>query len=375
MRPTNFNKKKYILLLVIITSLFLGNLISLNIFELNDNIKDKWLLLLILSIILFLIFGFNFEIKKSVIPILILWEFFIFSIFISKYVNGEFVFLEFLLYSLLIPLSFFNPKIIKYKTLFMNASFLSVIPLIYLIQPGNTLGIILCIAGINLLNFLKIKNVSNKYIYLSIITFSIFIFFTNSRTSLIAFLIVAAIYIFTLLKRDVNSYSGFLKKGLTLTVVIFFVLSSYNYITDLLFGKYNRTSSDMLSGRGEMWEEIFRTGITTLGNGESYFLYMYNIGDAHNTYLQVLGAYGLLSFILFILLCFYMFVKSVIMKRIEYIAFLAVYFILGLGENLFVIDSRMIHANIIFIVYLGILMNEKSSKKTREDYGESYLKK
>src|SRR5690606_9951615 len=97
---------------------------------------------------------------------------------------------------------------------------------------------------------------------------------------------------------------------------------SYDYIYSLMFGKYVRSYQDISSGRSRIWLGTLKTGVCLFGNGEEYFMRTYNIGDAHNTFIQILGAYGLLSFILFIIIYVYIIIKSIkTFKYPEFICF------------------------------------------------------
>lgn len=134
---------------------------------------------------------------------------------------------------------------------------------------------------------------------------------------------------------------------------------SYDFIVNLLFHKYSGSSEDLTSGRSIMWEGTYKYGVTLFGNGESYFSYMFGIADAHNSFIQILGAYGLVSFILFLLLSILIIIKSIqFHKNIEYLCFFLAFYLLGLAENLFFIESRMTLIHLLFFMYLGSLFNE-----------------
>lgn len=359
------NKLKSIILFIITFLFFtLGNLISLNIFDFNTNIERKWIVMLIYCIFSFLlIFKISFKVKKNKIFFLFLWELFIIAVFTSKQINGEFVFLEFIMYSLLIPTIFFNSELKKYKETVMFATIASVIPFIYFIGQGNTLGLLYAIAGLSSLNILSVRNAKSKYLFLTILLFSILIYLTESRTSLIAFIIVSSIYIYKELRNTQKTLIGYIKKGLLIFTPIVAVYSTYDYIKTLIFDKYTLSRMDMLSGRSEMWIDTIKYGINRFGNGENYFLNMYGIGDAHNTFIQVLGAYGLISILLFISIYVYIFIKSLSSRKIEYIGFFSLFLLLSLSENLFFVNSRFFIYNVMFFIYLGLLINDKTKIK------------
>ncbi|NFP91580.1 O-antigen ligase family protein [Clostridium sporogenes] len=361
--------KKYTLFLITLGFLFFGNLVTINAFHLKDKIKEKWIIIFLFSIILLffmLITKGNSNLKsierRNKLKFMVLWELFIVVTFISRYLHGEFSVFEFILFSVLVPVSFFNNKIQQYKNVILMASIISIIPLIHILGPMNSLGTIISIAGINLLNLLTIYKSRYRYvyIYISIIIFGTCIFITESRTALISFLIVSVMIIFTTLKEQNNSLMKYIKNSFKILLIIMLIYFSYDYIYSLIFDKYSISSSDMLSGRKRIWIGTFRWGITLFGNGIEYFIYNYNIADAHNTFIEILGAFGLLSFISFILIYFYIIFKSLrYFKKLEYICFFSLFLLLSLAENLFFINSRMIYSNILFLTYLGCLINEK----------------
>lgn len=361
------NIRKTLLLILTIIFMFVGNLVTMNIHFDSDQIANKWLFVLIASLIILSIMKNNFFIiNRKALLFLALWQMFIIFIFLSKLVNGdgEFLIFEFLLYSLLIPITFFDKNIIKYKNIFLFSFIISIIPFVYFFGTiNNNLGILFSIGGIVLLNLLRIKNVNDKYIYLSILLFLILIYSIQSRTALLTFSLVAILHIYLIIKKKSTNYIVLIRKLVTVFLVFVFIIYSYDYAVNLLFNKWGPTTQDLTSGRADIWLTTIKSGITYFGNGEDYYTIFYNLRDSHNIFIQVLGTYGIISFIFFLLIFLYIMIKSFMTRNIEYIFFFVGFFVLGLAENLFFINSRLIGVHLLFFTYLGCLINEKTKFK------------
>lgn len=369
------NIKKIIVFIIVTTFMFVGNLMTNYTINPND-IENKWLFTFYFSIVfVFFILSNKVRINKEKLIILILWEVFIISIFFSKFLHENFQILEFTFYILILPIVFFSRTIKLYKNLFLISFVISIIPFIYLLKPesigmgNNNLGILFSIGGIILLILLKNKNVDKKYIYLSIILFTTLIYFTRSRTSLLAFLILAILHYLIIIKNDKNSsYLVIIRKLITIFITFIVIYFSYDYIYNLFFSKWSSTGADITSGRGEFWLNTLKNGLTMFGNGEDYFL-IYNVRDAHNAFIQVLGNYGLISTFLFIILFIYILAKSFRLKNIEYISFFVGFFLLSQTENLFFINSRLIGIHLLFFMYLGCIIDDTDTNEKGENIG------
>ncbi|KYC67055.1 O-antigen ligase family protein [Heyndrickxia coagulans] len=363
------NLRNIIIFISSIIVMFFGNLITNYTID-PETIKNKWLVEFILAIIL-IFYTINIKFSKQKLLFVFMWELFVFCIFFSKLLNESFNFFELIFYSICIPLTFFSFKIKKYKNILLFAFIISILPFFYLLRPeslgtgNNNLGIMFSIGGIASLNFLRNIRINNKLFYMFILFYTVVIYLTRSRTSLIAFIIVALIYFISiLLRKELNFYSYFKKISLMLfTLIITFYLVNKFFIS-LLFGKWNGTSNDITSGREEFWSDTVENGMTYFGNGENYFL-KYNVRDAHNIFFQILGDYGLISLIFFLLIFIFIVYKLVKTKKIEYLCFFCGFFILGCAENLFFINSRLISIHLIFFMYLGCLIEEKNKDKIK----------
>lgn len=361
--------KSIVFLSVVLTTFIVSNLMYLNLFfsyEVNEKIQAAWVFILIFCLIfIFFTSQYKFILSKKKILFIIVWEFFIISVFVSKAIHGNFSLLEYILYSIIIPLCFFSKGILKFKNTFMIVSVISIIPFFILLGPRNGLGMIICIAGLNLLNYLNIKGIKKIYIFLSMAVIISLLIITESRTSLASFFIVLIIFIIhTIFNRNIKSYFSLIKRG----VVFLFVVASgyilFKTLDELFLNKWSMNSTDITSGRSLMWEDTIKNGINIFGNGENYFLHTYNIGDSHNIFIQILGSYGLISISLFLLIfLFIVFQTLKYRNNNEYTYYFVGFFLVGMGENLFFINSQLAFSNIIFFVYLGCLLNENKINK------------
>lgn len=369
------NIRKIILLMITLVIMIYGNLMTLYIVH-PDDMENKWVFIFVVCIIIIfisikeklsIIFNKQLTLSKYKLAIFLIWEFFIFTVFCSKFSHGEFQILEFILYSILVPLVFFSNKIQKYKGVLLISYLISILPFLYLVRsnnPGNNLGIVFCIGGIILLDFMKMKRVNEKFIYLTLILFPVLIFITKSRSALIVSLFIVAIYFFSIIIKNNDSYLIITRKLIIALISFILAISVYNSLINLFFYKWGN-NQNLTSGRIEVWLDIFNNGITLFGNGENYFLLTYGLRDAHNNLIQVLGAYGIVSFIFLIIIFIYIIFKSIRLFRLDYICFFGGYILLGQFENLFFINSRLIPIHLIFFMYLGCLINEKRHKTKR----------
>lgn len=142
-------------------------------------------------------------------------------------------------------------------------------------------------------------------LYLSILT--------KSRTSTLAVIIV---YILPLLYIFFKSLRNL--KNVT-SLIIFFPFAAfatwaliryteiYNLFNNLILSKFVKKSNDLTDGRSYVWQyTIDNTGI--FGNGHNFFD---DTVGAHNTFFDILGEYGWLSLIFFILFTLLILINSI----------------------------------------------------------------
>lgn len=343
-------------------TMFVGNLMSASILIQANNVDYKWMFLFVYSSIMIIIFGFininNLAISKGKILIILLWEIFIVSIFISKQLHGNFNLIEFILYSILVPLIFFSPTIMRYKNIVSISFIVSVIPFLYVLGKENTIGMLFCIAGILLLIKMKGAHINDRYIFMAIVAISFLVFITNSRTSLITFVIAAGMLVIYTFIQNNDSLITIIKKIVMILAVFSISFLTWSKIKELLFNKNEKTSIDITSGRVSIWDNIIKYKIRPFGSNIDYY-YTYYVRDAHNTFIQLLADYGWISFLIFISILIYIIYKLIYLRKIEYILFFTSYFSLGMMENVLFVDNRLIGIHIVYLMYFGCLINEK----------------
>ncbi|QKY70301.1 O-antigen ligase family protein [Lentibacillus sp. CBA3610] len=360
---------KQVFLLILLTGLFFfSNLISLDLYNLHEKVEDGWIVMLIISLIVLpftIIYKYNLTKKKLIL--LFLWELFISSVLISKLLNNEFVQIEFLFYLIIVPLVFFNKGIMEYKNTFLAAAVLSVLPLLTILQPWNRLAILISVISITLIGFIILKNPFIKTTYL--IGLLLIIFITTHRTSLLTFLIiVSATLLLRVFARKTSSFVDLLKRLVVTGVIIGVAFILYDNIFNAFL--YKREISGVVdlnsisAGRVDMWVETLKNGITLFGNGEAYFTNTFDLYHAHNIIVQITGAYGIISLILFLLLIGFLF-KEVYRNRDKhkYIYFFSAYFLIGMTEYILFINTYFIYPSILFFAFMGTLINEETQPR------------
>jgi len=157
------------------------------------------------------------------------------------------------------------------------------------------------------LSFLKIS------IYFILIIGSILLLLLSlSRTSIISCMLLSLILLMIpVYKLFILSYDKMkihmLKRFILLLLMFVFVIvilmkiDSYTELSSNLFIKFEYTMEhgDLLQKRGDIWSLTFSEW-TLFGHGRKYFKEIYEIG-AHNTFISLLGQFGLLPTIIFVL--------------------------------------------------------------------------
>ncbi|MGN7938752.1 O-antigen ligase family protein [Virgibacillus sp. 6R] len=369
------NKLDKQILFILFSGCFLvSNGITLNLSNLHQRIgnENSWIVLFFLTLITMLFtIRYKFVFTKKKLLFLVIWELFLLSVNISKYLHNEFSILEFLLYAILVPMVFLNSSIIRYRETFIVAIFISVLPYFYLFAPWNTLAILITIIGVTGLAFIVKKRPFVQYSY--IIIFFLLIFLTEHRTSIITLIIIIFSTIFIkVYKTKIVKYIDILKMLIFLIIVACFAYLFYDNVLNALLNKwssYNAQTSDIASlssGRTDMWETVIKSGTSLLGNGETYFNHTFGIYHAHNHVFQILGAYGILSLFFFLILVIFILLEVFKHRnKLVYVYFFSAYFIVGLTEYIFFINTFFIYPSILFFVLVGSLFNEKRDIKVK----------
>lgn len=191
-------------------------------------------------------------------------------------------------------------------------------------------------------------------------TLLFFIVLSGSRTSLITAIIgliiggVLLLSIFFINKKIlsfIKSFFYFIISGIILYVIIK-VTPFYNYLNNNIIYKFERKieQGDVLDARGLVWQQTI-SEFTFLGHGSQYF--SKTIAAAHNTFIGILGEFGLIYLILFIMILLLMLnksVKYVFMREDDKYKYLPIMLITCFGV-LSMGESMMFKLSMITMIY------------------------
>lgn len=355
--------------------------------------------LLLISIILYK----SKKIKYNKILLTLVLFFTFFSV-VSALFNGDlgmvlqsFLFLLLFISTSIMVDSYFNEKTIKRVGI---SFFLSVIPLIALpfivngvdsfpysgiFDNPNSFGIVAVTAfsilmGVMMSKLEKYLFAKNKPSKLSIFTLFIlgsitfiFIVFSASRSSFIAGILVlivgiSMIFIFSVKHRK---FFSMVLKSLLLTPLIaglYFAITKFipiNYYVDaIILNKFDRKSGNLLDGRTGVWSRTMNDA-GFFGRGEGYFEEL-GLG-AHNTFIYIMGVYGLIPlsiFVLFFAVSLYYCVKFVLSSSHAFkympLCLLITFLALSMTENqMFKITM------VVAFIFIGVASNNKKVLITR----------
>lgn len=322
--------------------------------------------------------------------ILFFWLLFGFSILISEAINLQLPTAG-IGYILFVPISYFlifnkgmdNTILTSLKSMFFS-QFLFVIWSLFEVVEWNTayylgitnnsnnMGLIAYGAAFSSILILlyhqhfkcgsKLKNIF--YGISGIISLGV-LFQTGSRTPLVALILPVILYSLYILSINKIKISRIIA-----SVIVFIVL--YNiFLKDMfdeyVLSKFQTTSlrGDLISGRNVIWEEAIKD-TTVFGHGEGYFENILGIAS-HNIVIQILGEYGLIAmlfFILFLTLIVYLSIKNIFttgdnFSFILIFMFLLSYLIISLAESIFGVITN-VETSVLFILIGYLLFYRRS---------------
>lgn len=229
------------------------------------------------------------------------------------------------------------------------------------ISTTNSQGVVLAFLGIIVLNVLCYYKKDNLWMFCAIVVVvSLFLIMTKSRTSLMAFLVIAVItYKHLFLSRmSIRNLIIFI----VLVAVLAFNMNSIEMLGESFFLNKWSGEADITSARLSLWTStvsdmrLFGKGIDFLGIKSSQGLTF----DAHNSIVQLIGCFGYVTIIPVIA-----FVISLVVriknseKRILFLNFFVGWGIISMFESLELFTSRMIPMSMLFLIYLAMLTNDK----------------
>lgn len=338
-----------------------------------------------LSLFLFVIFIiFSFLVNKLEIKVRknqIFWIIFTFSVLISNFYNGnDIIYGIFLvigvtsIYFYYLPnkfpndlLSILTNNILVVESIILILSLISsnvVLPYKGIFLNPNTLALNLLLLGvaINIKIDVTLSESLKKILFykLYLLVVILLIFSTESRTSLIIILVLS---LFNILKSGMNK-KNFIELIISMVLMGFLFKLYYDKNPEIINAIFEKThnSKELFSGRGYIWSQTINN-YNIFGHGKNYFENTYGLG-AHNSIIKILGENGMVSAVIYILLCIFAFFKSIkyIRKTNEKYKFAPFYITisyltLSMTEGLF---SPFGNAYMVsFFIILGYLMNSK----------------
>lgn len=236
----------------------------------------------------------------------------------------------YIFFNYLLPKAALNYKLIKLPTivyiLFFSTIILSILTVPIRMQAyygiyGNAnalAGVAIAILAVALTTLIDYKknNLKSNYIFMTyfaiIISFSVIII-TTSRASFMVGLLLAFIYMIILFKDNKLTYKKLLL-GLLGLFLLVLAAEYINTILDTLFSqitaKFEKKSGDLFDKRTYVWEMTINQA-SFFGHGRGYSIEQLGQG-AHNTYISILGQYGILATLSFILYLLTILVNSII---------------------------------------------------------------
>lgn len=349
----------------------LGYMLSFNMLDEFPKIVENKILIILLYFLLLFFAGYKKNrISKSFFKFLLIWQVLIIFIIISIIINNNYNNVLNYIFLLILPLVINVTYLKENISMILLPALLTLVPLIIrnIGEINNELGMNIAVIGILTTNMLLYKKKNkNFYLLINFIIFSILIFFTSSRTSFLAFLVIVLINIIIIIKNENKS------KLLIIAPLIVMGLLLYNLkvqnvfykIYYLFMSKWDHTNSIyLLSGRELIWSTVLESGISIFGNGPNYFLINTGYADAHNSFIQALGEFGLIVFILYVSIFILIYIRIIKIKnKLPYINFFTAFVIISLFEDLFFASTRFYTITILFFVYIFMLFNEELKRE------------
>jgi len=290
-----------------------------------------------------------------------------------------------LIFFILIPMALDNPLLSMIKALFYS-SFIYII-LTLLIEPTNAgniaymgitanynnMGLLAFEASLSVGILLFVANAENKlisfkslfYIFSFIISV-IVLMRTQSRTAFLGLIVGAFVALILNIMNKSISKKQLLLLGAGALIIYVFYFHDY-FVANILSKFATRGTADVLSGRGDIWMQVFNES-TLLGHGGSYFNNHVGIA-AHNVIIQILGEHGIISSILLLLFILgallvafgYFFIQKNKMINFIPFAYLCGFFIIIMSESVFGVITKT--PTMMFYSFSGVLIFENNYKR------------
>lgn len=283
-----------------------------------------------------------------------------------------------LIFFILVPMALDNPILTMVKALFYSS--ILYIGATLLIEPTNVgniaymgitanynnMGLLAFEASLSAVILIFVENARNKlfsfkslFYIISFIVSVIVLMRTQSRTAFLALIVGAFIaLVLNIMNKNISKKQlALLGAGATFSYVFYF--HDY-FMTNILSKFMTKGSTDVLSGRGDIWMQVVEES-TLLGHGGSYFSDHVGIA-AHNVIFQILGEHGIISSLLLLLfvigtlvvsLRYFFIQKNKIINFIPFV-YLCSFFIIIMSESVFGVITKT--PTMIFYSFSGFLI-------------------
>lgn len=160
-----------------------------------------------------------------------------------------------------------------------------------------------------------------------------------------------------------------------IVIAVVFAVALWTYFDELhnfLFSKWaieGIESTDITSGRLEMWEQVLENHITLWGHKETFVMDTFYHEDTHNIFIQMIVKYGMSAVVVFLLWCVDLIrrIRNISGKaKIYFIVVFSFYLFTGMFENVLFLDCKVFLITFIFIVNLAWLYKVSGSTNTSE---------
>lgn len=356
---------KVIFLLALSLIICFGTLISYGSLGLDRYIKNEFILSIIILILMVLYDRVNpWVINKKSIWILLM----VFAL-LSEVINRRNHAIN------LISITFFVLAAVKLKEqsykILIGAAIIAQLIFFYryrLESYFNSYALATAITGIEIMLLLYMSKKRKLWHLISVyLMFFVILFVMASRTSLLAFSIGSAILILGYIRRmKTNKYIALCS---VFVLGIFFLWKYYDLILNLFFYKWKNlgySSTDLSSGRFGMWKDVILHQMSLMGHEENFIMDKYSHQDLHNIFVQVLGKYGVLCFIIFVVWLVDL-IKRVInlssTYRLLFMSFFSFYFVAGMAENVLFLDCKVFIIAFCFSINLAWLYKVSDDEK------------
>lgn len=222
--------------------------------------------------------------------------------------------------TVVVPLILHGVESIPYQGIFDNTNSLGIL-------SASLFAVVSSVLLYNVESYIEGvgRSIKGRYIRFSLNIILLFFFFylvilSGSRTSFIACIVIILIgfghLLYYLIKE--GKIVPFIIRGFLLLIpssilmgIIAKFTSIFDFLNIIIIEKFQRksVSGDVLASRGDIWIQTIKHA-NLFGHGGDYFNNTYLIGS-HNTFINILGRYGWVPLILFVILIAILVVYSI----------------------------------------------------------------